>query len=411
MKILQLCKKFPYPLRDGESIAVTYLSKALHSLGCEMSLLAMNTKKHFVDVSQLPPDFSHYKRIESTELDTSIKPLKAFANLFSRDSYHIARFVSPSFEAKLIEMLQQDDYDIVQMETLYLVPYMETVKKYSRAKVVLRAHNVEHEIWERITNNTSVRFKKWYLGHLTRKLKNFELEHLNDYDMLVAITDRDLCNFRRMGYKNGAMVSPIGIDTSYYHIPVDNSKSSSDLSMCFIGSLDWMPNLEGISWFLEDVWPELHRKMPELALHIAGRNTPESILSMDRSQVHIHGEVQDAITFINDHPVMIVPLFSGSGMRVKILEGMALGKCVITTQMGLEGIEAKHKEQVLIANSKDEFLEALDFCRRNPSAAKAIGDRAIKFVEERYDNKFIAQNLYDTYEKYLLKSLEKTPAS
>ena len=173
MKILQLCKKFPYPLRDGESIAVTYLSKALHELGCEISLLAMNTKKHYVDISKLPPDFNHYKSIHCTELDASVNPWKAFANLFSQDSYHISRFISPSFERKLIEVLQSDDYDIVQMETLYLVPYMDIVKKYSKAKVVLRAHNVEHEIWERITRNTPFKLKKWYLSHLTKKLKSF----------------------------------------------------------------------------------------------------------------------------------------------------------------------------------------------------------------------------------------------
>jgi len=401
MRILQLCKKFPYPLRDGESIAVTYLSKALHEYGCEISLLAMNTQKHYVDTTALPPDFNHYKDIHCTELDTSIKPWKALTNLFSSESYHISRFICKDFERKLIEVLQADDYDIVQMETLYLVPYMDVVKKHSRAKVVLRAHNVEHEIWERITNNTSITLKKWYLSHLTKKLKNFELSHLNEYDMLVAITDRDLSNFRRMGYKNGAMVSPIGIDTSYYKVPPP-SASAREMSICFIGSLDWMPNLEGITWFLDQVWPDVHREMDHLELHIAGRNTPDSILHMDRSRIEIHGEVQDAIKFIHEHPVMIVPLFSGSGMRVKILEGMALGKCVITTQMGLEGIDAKHGENVLIANTEEEFKATIRRCHDDVKLAERIGAAAKDYVEKNYDNKFIAENLYHTYRDYLL---------
>ena len=82
MNILQLCKKFPYPLKDGESIAVTYLSNALHNLGCEISLLSMNTSKHYVDIAQLPSDFNHYKEIHVTPLDNSIKAFDAFKNLF-----------------------------------------------------------------------------------------------------------------------------------------------------------------------------------------------------------------------------------------------------------------------------------------------------------------------------------------
>lgn len=107
MKILQLCKKFPFPLKDGESIAVTYLSNALHEQGCEITLLSMNTTKHYTDLRSLPPDFNHYKAIYVTPLDNKIKVFDAFKNLFSRESYHIIRFVSKDFESKLIELLQR----------------------------------------------------------------------------------------------------------------------------------------------------------------------------------------------------------------------------------------------------------------------------------------------------------------
>lgn len=107
MKILQLCKKFPYPLKDGESIAVTYLSNALHNLGCEISLLSMNTSKHYMEISDLPSDFNHYKEIHVTALDNSIKTLDAFKNLFSSDSYHVSRFICPDFRNKLIELLKK----------------------------------------------------------------------------------------------------------------------------------------------------------------------------------------------------------------------------------------------------------------------------------------------------------------
>jgi len=113
MKILQLCKKFPYPLKDGEAVAVTNLSRALNELGCEITLLCMNTTKHYTDINKLPEDFNHYKEIHSTDLDNSLKPIDAFVNLFSDESYHVSRYVSKPFARKLISLLKENDYDII----------------------------------------------------------------------------------------------------------------------------------------------------------------------------------------------------------------------------------------------------------------------------------------------------------
>ena len=157
MRILQLCKKFPYPLKDGESIAVNSLSKSLHELGCEVTLLAMNTRKHFYDTRKLPSSFTHYQQIHTVTLDNRIKPLEAFANLFSRDSYHISRFVSSGFQQALVRLLREESFDVIQLETLYLAPYIPLIRRHSDALVAMRAHNVEHEIWQRIAANTQDR--------------------------------------------------------------------------------------------------------------------------------------------------------------------------------------------------------------------------------------------------------------
>ena len=150
MKILQLCKKFPYPLKDGESIAVTYQSKAFHEFGCEITLLAMNTTKHYTKIGKLPNGFNHYKEIHVTDIDNRVKVLKAFVNIFSSKSYHISRFDSKEYNDKLIALLQDNEYDVIQLETLYLTPYIDTIKQHSNAIVSMRSHNVEFEIWERI---------------------------------------------------------------------------------------------------------------------------------------------------------------------------------------------------------------------------------------------------------------------
>lgn len=402
MKILQLCKKFPFPLKDGESIAVTSLSKSLNALGCEITLLAMNTRKHFFDVNQLPEDFDHYQDVQTVCVDNRLKPWGAFKNLFSKDSYHIARFVSKDFSHRLIRLLQNNEFDLVQLETLYLAPYIPIIRRYSKAMVAMRAHNVEHEIWQRITDNTPLGPKKWYLEHLTQKLKRFETEQLQQYDIMVAITQRDLDTYKDLGYRNAAVVTPIGIDSTDYQ--ANFSSFRKDLSISFIGSLDWMPNLEGLNWFLEQVWKQAAQQYPQLKLHIAGRNTPGWLQQMDLRNVVVHGEVPDALDFINEHSIMVVPLLSGGGMRAKILEGMALGKVVLTTSMGLEGISAEEDIEVIVANTPKDFMQKLKYCYINKSKLKHIGFKARELVKDQYDSLAIAKKLVEAYESLMVEA-------
>ncbi|MFK7799786.1 MAG: glycosyltransferase family 4 protein [Aureispira sp.] len=399
MKILQLCKKFPYPLKDGEAIAITYLARALHTLGAELTLLSMNTSKHYFDNSTLPEDVHHYKSIHLIDIDNRVNAKDAFWNLFTSQSYHIARFVSKAFEAKLIELLSKESYDIVQLETLYLAPYVETIRKYSKAKIVMRSHNVEHEIWQRVTSNTAWGLKKIYLHLLTSRLKNFELERLNKYDLLVAITARDLDFFSRLGSRVPSHVTPIGLDLQDYTYQVKPPQKHP--SFCFIGSLDWMPNTEGVEWILEKVWPRVLEQQPQAHFHIAGRNTPQAWLEKTWPNVTIHGEVHSATEFIQAHDVMLVPLFSGSGMRVKILEGMALGKVVVSTSLGLEGIAAGHNKEVFIADTVEAFVQVLVQCQQMPQALPQIGAAAVDFLHEHYDNVRVAEKLLLRYQQLL----------
>ncbi len=404
MKILQLCKKFPFPLKDGESIAITNLSKALQELGCEVTLLSMNTKKHFFDTRQLPSDFNHYRDIHTVEVDNELNVKDALLNLFKGESYHISRFVSDAFTTKLKTVLQRESFDIVQLETLYLAPYIPVIRQYCKDAVIsMRAHNVEHEIWERIASNTGKPWKKWYLGRLTEQLKTYEVDHLNDYDILVPITDRDLRKFKAMGYRNGAQVTPIGINQEDYQ--PNFSTFDRELSISFIGSLDWMPNQEGLRWFIQNVWHKAVKRFPKLTLHVAGRKPPEWITNLRVPNVKVYGEVPDAAEFINQHSIMVVPLLSGSGMRAKILEGMALGKVVLTTAVGLEGISARHKREVLVADTVEEFLSTLAFCYEHPAQLKQMAHRAHDYVSDNYDRTALARRLAETYKEYMLETV------
>ena len=397
MKILQLCKKFPYPLKDGEAIAINQMSLALHNLGCEMSLLTMNTSRHHFNFSgELPIECLHYKFIKSVEVDNQINAFGALKNLFSSDSYHISRFISTSFANQLIQILKENKYDIIQLETLYLAPYLDIIKEHSNALIVMRAHNIEHEIWDRITDQIKFIPKKIYLSYLAKKLKRFEVETLNNYDFLVAITDRDLKKFRELGYKNGCISSPVGLDLNQYNI---TPQPNNQLSLCFIGSLDWMPNSSGLNWFISEAWPEIHQLFPNLKFHFTGRGADESYSKLNQPNIIFHQNTNDAKAFINSHPIMIVPLFAGSGIRVKILEGMALGKVIITTRIGLEGIPAIDRKHVLIADTKEEMIEAIQYCYAHYDELHEIGQAARSLVKNKFDGTVLAGQLISAFQQ------------
>jgi polysaccharide biosynthesis protein PslH len=408
MKILQLCKKFPFPLKDGEAIAVNTLAKSLKELGAEMTLLTMNTSKHRVDENDLPDSFSTiYENIYAVDVYNHITITGACWNFFQKESYHVTRFVSKAYEAKLIEILETQDFDVIQLETVYLTPYIPTIRKYApKAVIALRAHNVEHEIWKRVAEVTKIAPKRWYLNYLNHKLRRFELENISKCDVLLPITARDLRIFKLLGYRGKAVVTPVGLKSQDYR---GNWKVfNSPPSIGFIGSLDWMPNQEGLRWFLENVWADnAHKdtasKYPygeewkNLKFHIAGRNAPTNIKNLKAQNVTFHGEVADAKAFMNDHSLAVVPLFSGSGIRVKILEAMMLGRVVVTTSMGLEGINAKDGEEVLIANNAYEFAEKIDRCLKKPEILRGIGERARAFAMLHFDNLEIAEGVLKAY--------------
>ncbi len=378
-------------MNDGESIAVTFLAKALKDLGHEVTLLSMNTKKHFFDLSQLPNDFDQYTKIETSYLDNSVNFFNVVANYFTQKSYHVSRFVTEDFRQKLIQLLKTENYDLILLETIILAPYIADIRANSKALVTMRAHNVEHQIWANIATNTNSIPKKIILNKASSRLKKHELSAMNEVDLFVAISEPDLVKFRRLGLKRNAIVIPIGLDETIYQS--DYQSFNRPLSISFIGSLDWMPNVEGLHWFLDTSWTKIHQKYPNLTFEIAGKKTPKALFDLKIPNVRFLGEVPDAPEFINQHSIMIVPLLSGSGIRAKIIEGMMLGKVIITTKLGVEGIPATHQENILLADTPEDFFAAIKYCHDHSDKMLEIGKNAREFALDHFSNLSIAQDL------------------
>ncbi len=398
MKILMLCNKSPYPPKEGGPIAMNTIIEGLINANHQVKVLAINTNKYFTNINDIPEEYRKKTNIEAVYIDLSIKPFDAFLNLFTNKSYHVQRFISKNFENKLIEILKNESFDIIQLETLFITPYIETIRKYSEAKIVLRAHNIEHMIWERVASICKNPVKKFYLNHLSRTLKNYEISSLNKYDGIAGITKKDAGYFKNHNLKIPTIDISFGID------PEKFSGYESDYefpSLFHIGAMNWIPNEEGIRWFLENAWKKINNHFPDLKFYLAGREMPDWLINCTYPNVVVLGEVDDAKEFITSKAVMIVPLFSGSGIRIKIIEGMALGKTIISTKIGAEGINYENGKNILIANSADEFFEVVKKCAENRDLCDNIGKNAKKLISDQHNNKKIIQRLVKFYEKIL----------
>lgn len=363
--------------------------------GHHVKILAINSPKYNVKDSDIPEEYRKKTGIELIDVDLDVKPIKAFLNLFTRKSYHVERFISKTFKARLAEVLQKELFDVVQLEMLYMAPYIETIREHSKAVVVLRAHNVEHKIWERIANETKFFVKRWYINHLAKTLKEYELNALETVDGIAAITRKDAAFFRKYCSK------PI-IDIPYGVYPEEftpKSEIEGHPKFYHIGSMNWMPNEEGIRWFIDEVLPKTVEKVPTFVYHLAGRNMPEWLTQLNNPNIDVVGEVPDAKAFVANNDVAIVPLLAGSGIRIKIIESMAMGKTVITTRVGAEGILYDEEVNIIIAENKAKMVEAIRSINENPQIAVKIGQAARKLIEETYDNRKIIVRLLLFYEQ------------
>ena len=175
-----------------------------------------------------------------------------------------------------------------------------------------------------------------------------------------------------------------------------------------IGSMNWMPNEEGIHWFLKNVWDKIAKRESDLILNLAGRHMPKWLTNLRKKNINVVGEVPDAREFIRNNDIAIVPLLSGSGIRIKIIESMAMGRTVITTMVGAEGIQYSEYENIIIADSPAKMVEVICKIIKEPQEAERIGKNARKLVEDIYDNRKIIDRLLIFYDEIIMAKKEVT---
>jgi polysaccharide biosynthesis protein PslH len=393
LKTLVLLNRIPYPLNDGGAIGAFNFVKGYAEAGCEVTMLAMNTAKHFVPEEKAQEVLGKYGTLHLVNIDNRINAVGALANLIKGGSYVVERFVSAEYNQELVHRLQQQKFDVVHVDGLPPAAYIETIRQYSAATVSMRAHNVEHVIWQRIAAREGNLLKRWYLEEQAQRLKEFEVSALGKCDVVMAISNEDEATIQQCSPGAKTVVVPAGMDIS----AEPENQNYNPVDLFFIGAMDWMPNTQGMDWFVKEVLPALAKQFPQVKVNVAGKKMSDEFKALKSANLLPVGEVPDAKTFMLQHGLMIVPIISGSGIRIKILEGMALGKTILATTIAAEGLGLTNGENILIADTPQQFAAHIQKCLTDAAYCKGVGVNAHCFAYANYRNASIFEKLIAHY--------------
>jgi len=381
-KVLHFSNKPAFPLRDGGCIAISSILRSLlASDGIEVVHLTLSTFKHSFKLESYPLSWREKMTVENVAIETKTNIFDAFRYLLMNKSYNVVRFYDKDVEKKLIELIQKHQFDSVVMESIYLLPYLQIFKKYG-IKIILRTHNVEHKIWSSLAENSTSLLKKWYLNKLSLQLEKYELENCKEVDGIISITEDDAQFFQQFEPKTHTTCIPP-------MVVINEENTNYDLSdFYFLGAMDWQPNIEGINWFIKDVIPD---GLIGTEFYLGGKNLNKK--DYQHEGITNVGEVENAVDFIKEHGICVIPLHSGSGLKIKLLENMALGKPIITTSEGARGVGVRNNEHVLITDDADEFRELMYKLNIDKDLRQRLGQNAKEFVATNYSEEKLTRRL------------------
>lgn len=372
-KVLILSNKLPYPSDDGSSIAMARLLEALAMKELDLYYYAINTDKHFKNVEESVVQQSNVT-FEAFAWNTSPKLSTALGNLATSLPYHVSRFYIPTL-LKCLKAFDTNSFHTVILEGAFMGMYVSEAKRIGQ-QTILRAHNVEHEIWQRLAENEKNSLKRWYLKLQSRRLQRFEIQLSQVVSQIWCISEKDQEWFETQ--TSTAFFIPTAV------LPKPGPSKIQPLRCHHLGALDWAPSIQGLQWFMTEIWPQVLKRVPQAEFHIAGNNPPKNFQFPEDQNIFFHGRVEDATVFTHDYGISVIPLLAGSGMRIKILENCAVAVPSISTSIGAEGIYTKDSTEAIIVESVAEFVEALVELVQQPERALALGQMAQEDILNRF---------------------------
>lgn len=370
IKILQISPQVPLPSDDGGKISIYGITKCLSERGHEIHFVCYRKE---ADEKWAQKKLSEVCKPYLLNVNTQNKLLPALGNLPSKIPYNVSKFIRKEMKQFLKEFFSKNQVDIIHIDNLHMAWCIDEIKKYCDAPIVLRQHNLEMKIMQRFSDNTKNPLLKVFAKVQARKFMSYEPEMCLKMDMCLMITKQDELELLALNKKIKTKTLSVGVEDSLFKIFQTDYER---FSLFHIGNLNWLPNKDGLDWFIEKVLPLIVKQIPEVKLYVYGKNVDKISIPEELNENIIGiGYVENIWTEILNKNLAIVPLRIGSGIRIKIIELLAAGYPVISTSIGKEGLNLSTGHDLLVADSPELFA-----------------DNIVSFFLEKFDRESIIKN-------------------
>jgi sugar transferase (PEP-CTERM/EpsH1 system associated) len=393
MKILWLNANLLLPLDKGGKLRTWHVMRHLAARH-EITYLS------FSDPSERQSDRDGMRevcsRLETVpRTDPAKRTLRFYADaaryVLDPVPYGVAKYRSAAYRDRLMSLLSSTAFDVVVCD--FLVPLVNLPERLP-CPGILFTHNVEAEIWRRHAETAANPVARHLLGQQWRRMLRFEGDALRRFDLVLAVSDADRETFARL--YPGAVREPVhvvqtGVDTTYF-APAAAAQPPAP-HLVFTGSMDWLPNEDGMLYFVNDILPHIRASIPGVTLSIIGRAPTPAVQKLaERAGIEVTGRVDDVRPHVAAGTVYVVPLRIGGGTRLKIFEAMSMSKAVVSTTIGAEGLPVTHRRDIVIADDPRTFAQAVVDLIRDEPARRRLETAARQLVVERYDWSAVGQD-------------------
>jgi len=326
-------------------------------------------------------DYSAPKR---TSLKFAATLIKSWCSELPVDLY---KFRIAKLRQEVTLALASGEFDLCIADFLVALPNtpfnLSARFAHTRVPVIYFSHNVEHMIWKRLCRNDKNPLRRLILEIEWRKMRHYEAKACKRVDLTIAVSEEDRDQLIRMAPGSKSCAVPTGVDIEYFKPIPDTAQKPFEL--VFTGSMDWHPNEDAILYFIDNILPHIKKRLPAVTLTVAGRNPSPLLQSVAaKTGVSLTGTVDDIRPFIQQAAVYVVPLRIGGGTRLKIFEALAMGKAIVSTTIGAEGLPLIEGHHLLRADEPVKFAEQVVYLLNDKHQREQLGKAGRTLVEESY---------------------------
>jgi len=392
-KILFLCPQPLWPINTGARLRNFHLANSLGA-DCQVTILQITHPGE----DPAPPGPSTFYQVLSAERGKSYTPMKLIRGLAGPTPVTVLNYTHNDVAELLLRTLNGDSFDVLQMESIHLFHYLETIKQAKKPPaVVLDWHNIESELMQRYAESTTHVAKRFIAARTARLLQRLEGKAMHSFAAHTVVSERDRDRLLSRDRQVKIHVIPNGVDTAAFQNETA-AASTGRQTLLFVGSMDYHANSDAVLWFCREIWPQLAAEFPRADFKIVGRNPPASVQALASARIIVTGTVEDVRPFYQEAFAVLVPLRVGGGTRLKILEAMAAGIPVISTRQGAEGLAAENGREILLADTAEDMAESIRELLASPDLALRLRTAARSLVMKQYDWAVLGRQLAAVYE-------------